>query len=586
MSKATLYVAMTQSMPKRGGLWMPETIPSLELKPDSDMFSCMFKVTRCLLDAHEVPDKVLEEAIRSTFNFPIPLVHVENKIYVSELFHGPTYTFKDVGARFMSRILRHLVPIDTKIHVVVATSGDTGSAIADAFEAVPNVCTNVFYPSGLISRVQEKQITLKRDSVKAFRCEGGNFDDCQKMVKEILRDRGLLHDAFIFTGNSINILRLIPQVTYYFWTYLQYLNGTGNMYGTLIDVVVPSGNMGNVTAGAIAKRMGLPIRKLIVATNANDTFGIYLRTGKICDRRAIPTYSSAMDISIPNNLIRLRYLYGNDHLQMQKDIESYCIDDAETLDVIQDTYDRTGYMLDPHTSVGYAASKRRSPVATVILATAHPAKFPAILKRVDLIPPKPESMDAVMNSESEAITIQPDYAKWRITFMAEYGKNITLIGMPTAGKTYLGKRLAMKLGKAVIDTDVHIQNIYGKSLKDLIAEVGNDGFLGLEASAIQSLDGIKNTVICTGGSVVYNDSAMAHLRSMSTIMFIDCSEEAITQRLSEEQAKVRGVVLRPGQTIRDLWRERHPLYVKFADVIAQSDSFVEVLDLQEAYLKS
>jgi threonine synthase len=565
---SNLKDAITNAMPTPNGLWLPQIIPKLDnFNYKRTFHEIAFDVLRLLL-SDEIPSSTLKTIIKEAFNFPIPLVHLHDNIHILELFHGPTLTFKDIGARFMALIIRYLVPNKT-INVVVATSGDTGSAVADAFSKIPNVNVNVFYPSGLISHVQEKQITSYGNNVKAYSVEG-NFDDCQDMVKQLLRDKVILSESFIFPANSINIIRLIPQTIYYFWAYSQ-LNTNSK-----VNFCVPSGNLGNLTAGIIANLMGLPVNKFIVATNINKAFGTYLQTGTTIETRAIPSLSSAMDISIPNNLIRLKYLFNNNNKLMQEKTISYSITDKETLQTISTVFEKTNYMMDPHTSVGYTAiEKYNSVLPTILLSTAHPSKFPEVMKQVNMYPINPPQLLNSLNKETHKIIISKSYNKWINTF----GKNITLIGMPASGKSTLGKLLASKMNKLFVDTDTVIEQANNCRLAE-ITKQGNDIFLDIEEKTILNLQ-CKNTIIATGGSVVYSDKAMKYLKRISTIVYLDVSLKLLLERLNN--VIERGVVLKAGQTIEDLFNERTPLYEQYSQIKVPSSSVNNIINRYITY---
>lgn len=567
---STLKDAITNSMPSPKGLWLPEKFPKISLNnsnnSNNSFHSIIFEVLRSLL-SNEISDSVLKTIIKETFNFPIPLLNLHDNIHILELFHGPTMTFKDIGARFMAHIIRHIIPEKT-INVVVATSGDTGGAVADAFSLLKNVNVNIFYPNGLISSIQEKQITCHGKNVKAYSVDG-DFDECQDMVKQLLRDKIILSESFIFPANSINIIRLIPQVSYYFWAYIQLKTNKP------VNFCVPSGNLGNITAGVIAYLMGLPVNKFIVATNINDTFGKYLNNGIIPDVKAIPSLSCAMDISIPNNLIRLQYLF-KDHIHMQSKIDSFSINDDETLNIIKYVNEKYNYLLDPHTSVGYSAIKKYyekntnislelDSTPTILLSTAHPAKFPKVLKKNNLNPSIPVQLHHLFKMKFNKINISKDYSLWRNMI----GKNITLIGMPGSGKTTLGKELSLKMNKLFVDTDRLIEKIHNKKLSEIINSDGNDGFLSIEENTILDLQ-CSNTIISPGGSVVYSEKAMDHLKKISIVIHLDVSLINLRKRLNN--LAERGVVLKENQTFEDLFNERNLLYNKYSQIKFDNNS--------------
>ncbi|MBS4029296.1 MAG: threonine synthase [Ignavibacteriales bacterium] len=382
--------ALFSGIANDGGLYVPENIPSfspsfLSQLENLSLHEISVEVASLFID--EIPKAHLENIISKAFNFPIPLVHLEEKIFLLELFHGPTLAFKDVGARFMAETLSFFLQQEKKeITVIVATSGDTGSAVANGFYNVPNISVVVLYPSGKISPLQEKQITTLGNNIHAIEVEG-TFDDCQKLVKQALADKELVTKRNLTTANSINLGRLIPQIMYYVWAFAQLRTIPKQVRNDNIIAVVPSGNFGNLTAGLYAKGMGLPIQKFIAATNSNDVVPEYFHTGKYSPRPSIQTYSNAMDVGNPSNLSRIQFLYGNDVQKMKTDIEAMSISDEETLNEIRETYKRTKYILDPHTAVGVCAFRKRSQKpevrnqSIIVAATAHYAKFPEVVEK-------------------------------------------------------------------------------------------------------------------------------------------------------------------------------------------------------------
>lgn len=375
---ASLKEAVIRGQAPDKGLYMPERIAVLpetfyaNLKglPFDEV---AFKIAWAMLrDDMELGD--VRRIVEDSLNFAIPLVPVEEGIYSLELFHGPTLAFKDVGARFMARLLGHFLKNeDAEVTVLVATSGDTGSAVAHGFLNVPGIRVVILYPSGKVSPLQEKQLTTLGQNITALEV-AGSFDDCQALVKLAFADAELNARVNLTSANSINIARLIPQSFYYHYAWSQVPKGQDHK----VVVCVPSGNFGNLTAGLMAKRMGLPIHRFIAATNANNVVPEYLQTGQFVPRPSVVTCSNAMDVGNPSNFARMMDLYARNHDALAKDVIGYTITDAETKTALNEILKRTGYLTDPHGAVGYLALKqylKEEPATGIFLETAHPAKF-------------------------------------------------------------------------------------------------------------------------------------------------------------------------------------------------------------------
>jgi threonine synthase len=382
-----------------GGLYMPQrfdplppgTIPRLR---DADILEAGTTV-----GAHLLRDEITAEALRplieAALNFPIPLVRVTDRVWALELFHGPTLAFKDVGARTQARLLHHFTD-GTPLTILVATSGDTGSAVAQAFHRVPDARVVVLYPEGQVTDVQEAQMASLGDNVTALSMRG-TFDDCQRLVKQAFADDNLRRHVWLTPANSINLGRLLPQVFYYFLL-ARFGPPEGGPYVDARSgpiVAVPSGNFGNLTAGLIAKRMGLPVKRFVAATNVNDAVPEYLRYGRYTPRPSIRTVANAMDVGAPSNLERMQALYRHDLEALRRDIVGFAFADARITAAIGEVYRRHRYLLDPHSAVAWLALQEV--LATdrdaqgVFVATAHPAKFrevvePAIGQPVPLPP--------------------------------------------------------------------------------------------------------------------------------------------------------------------------------------------------------
>lgn len=371
----SLKEAMFSGLAPGGGLFLPQKVKRL---PDSffESLSCLSfveiaeTVANHLLDG-AIPKDSIQRIVRESFPFDVPLVSVEENIFSLETYHGPTLSFKDFGARFMARLFGYFMEGENQtLHILVATSGDTGSAVAQGFYNVPGVQVWVLYPSGKISEIQEQQITTMGGNIHALEVDG-TFDDCQRLVKTAFKDEEIRKNLPVTSANSINIARLIPQSFYYFYAY-------GQLPKNALPVVisVPSGNFGNLTGGLLAKRMGLPIHQYIAATNENDIVPQYLKSGKFSPRPSIATLSNAMDVGDPSNFARLLDLYHASLGDIQSDIFGVSFTDRQTLDAIHEVEKRTGYVMDPHGAVGYLGLKSYPEKCTgIFLETAHPAKF-------------------------------------------------------------------------------------------------------------------------------------------------------------------------------------------------------------------
>ncbi len=385
---ATASEAVFQGLADDGGLFMPVKIPLLRRDffvslPKLDLPAISYEVAKNFLSG-EPPDAELRVLIEEVLEFPIPLVKLDDRLYVLELFHGPTLAFKDVGARFMARLVAALGSTDRKpVTVLVATSGDTGSAVAHGFLDVPGTRVVILYPSGRVSDFQERQFVCLGKNISALEVSG-SFDDCQALVKGAFNDRDLRKRLRLASANSINIARLIPQTFYYYWAVSQ-LGQLGRGKNG-VQFVVPSGNFGNLTAGLFAKKSGLDVKRFIAATNSNDTFCRFLESGVYEPRRSVQTASNAMDVGDPSNYLRINALYQGKVQQMREEITAVAISEQETRETIKRVYDEFGYVSDPHTAVGFAAAKRLSDPAngadTVVLSTAHPIKFRDVVEEV------------------------------------------------------------------------------------------------------------------------------------------------------------------------------------------------------------
>jgi len=358
----------------------------------------------------DVPDEVLWQIVSEAINFPVKLVSLSPGLHILELFHGPTLAFKDFGARFMARLMGYFVRGETRaLKVLVATSGDTGSAVAQGFLGVPGIRVVILYPSKRISEAQEKQFTTLGENITALEV-AGTFDDCQRLVKQAFSDADLNNRTWLTSANSINIGRLLPQMFYHVAAYRQL-----PVASVPLIVSVPSGNFGNLTAGIFAKRIGLPVAKYVASTNANDVVPEYLRTGEFHPRAAQATFSNAMDVGNPNNFPRLLDLCRNRLEYVKKEIWGHRASDEETISAMKMLHERFGYIADPHTAVGVLGweaykSQHPEPAQGLVLATAHPAKFADIVRKaIGTAPPLPDRLAAYLKRDKLSLPISSSY---------------------------------------------------------------------------------------------------------------------------------------------------------------------------------
>lgn len=399
---ATLEEAVVRGLAPDKGLYMPQEIRPLPQEFFDNIENMSFQEMSYQV-AHnffgdDVDAESLREIVFDTLAFETPIVKVEDNIYSLELFHGPTLAFKDVGARFMARLLRYFIKREGKeqVNVLVATSGDTGSAVANGFLGVDGIHVYVLYPKGKVSKIQESQFTTLGKNITAIEVDGV-FDDCQALVKSAFMDEELQGHMNLTSANSINVARFLPQAFYYFNAYAQAkkLGKADNL-----TICVPSGNFGNITAGLFAQRMGLPIKHFIAANNANDIFYNYLLSGIYSPKASIQTLANAMDVGDPSNFARILDLYKSSHAEICNHLSGATYSDDEIAATMKKCYEQTGYVLDPHGACGYQALKDnlKEGETGVFLETAHPAKFK-------------EKVDAILSTDIEIPTRLADFMK-------------------------------------------------------------------------------------------------------------------------------------------------------------------------------
>ena len=396
------------------GLYYPNEIKSLSKKiiKNLDKYSIHNIAFEAIYQfvGNTIPEKKLKSIIEETLNFDFPLIEVDENIFSLELFHGPTLAFKDVGARFMARCLGYFNENSKeKITVLVATSGDTGGAVADGFYNVPGVEVIILYPKGKVSEIQEKQMTTLGKNIISLEVEGV-FDDCQDMVKKAFIDTQINEKIRLTSANSINIARWLPQMFYYFAGYQK-----ASKFNLPINFSVPSGNFGNICAGLIAQKLGLPINHFIACTNLNNVIPRYLDSGIYTPKPTIQTISNAMDVGNPSNFIRVQKIFNNDIHKLKKNVTGYSFNDNETKKCIKNIYKRTKYILDPHGAIGYLGLKKyfkKNPNQIgIFMETAHPCKFAEIVEKtinekVDI----PKKLNKTLKGVKNSIKIS-DYSQ-------------------------------------------------------------------------------------------------------------------------------------------------------------------------------
>ena len=395
------------------GLYFPEVIPPVDIQLIREIENISneeiaFRIIKPYV-GDTIPNGKLFQIVSETISFPVPLVTVSETISSLELFHGPTLAFKDVGARFMSRCLGYFLKDKyKKVFVLVATSGDTGGAVANGFYNVEGVEVVILYPSGKVSPVQEKQLTTLSKNIHALEING-TFDDCQQMVKQAFTDEELNQKLFLTSANSINVARWLPQQFYYFFAYKQWLD---NEYPPVISV--PSGNFGNICAGMLAQSSGLPVKHFIAACNANNVITGYLQTEKLQPKKAVATLSNAMDVGNPSNFIRILEIFHHQFPGLKENLSSSTISDEETIATISEVWKKYNYLLDPHGAVGYLSLKRflenHQGQKGFFLETAHPVKFPEAVEKItgEKIT-IPSSIASIMGKEKTSILMKADY---------------------------------------------------------------------------------------------------------------------------------------------------------------------------------
>jgi len=424
---ASLEKAVVNGLAEDRGLYMPQQIHTLPVEFFQDISGMSFQdVAYNVASAffgEDVDLDALQDIVRQSLSFDCPLVEVEENIYSLELFHGPTLAFKDVGARFMARLLGYFLTAggqqEETVNVLVATSGDTGSAVANGFLDVPGIHVYVLYPKGRVSPIQECQFTTLGHNITAVEVDGV-FDDCQRLVKSAFMDKTLRQHLRLTSANSINVARFLPQAFYYFYAYAQ-LGKLGLAHRPIV-VSVPSGNFGNLCSALFGVRMGLPIHRFIAANNANDVFLDYLLSGRYHPRSSVQTIANAMDVGDPSNFARILDLYEHDHSAIASMINGAAYTDAQIAETMRQCYRQCGYILDPHGACGYQALKDglREGEVGVFCETAHPAKFQERVNEIlGIEVPVPDRLAAFMHGEKQSVPMSVDFQDFKTYLLSE-----------------------------------------------------------------------------------------------------------------------------------------------------------------------
>jgi threonine synthase len=414
--------AVEKGLAADNGLYFPETIPILSSDFINDLHTFSKDEIGVEVMRHFTSEDIsieeLKRIVRETLDFDFPLKEVSKDVFSLELFHGPTMAFKDVGARFMSRSLQAIAKRDSV--VLVATSGDTGSAVANGFYKIPGIKVVLLYPSGKISQIQEMQLTTLGENITALQVDGV-FDDCQALVKKAFLDEELNKKLALTSANSINIARWLPQSIYYF---LALAEARRQGFEEVV-FSVPSGNLGNVTAGMVGAKMGLPVKKFIAATNMNKIVPDYLTSGVYSPVASVATISNAMDVGAPSNFVRLTEMYGNSHEGITHDLEGYYLNDDQTKKVMKRCYEENEYVLDPHGAIAYDALLKsgltNDKTCGIFLETAHPAKFKDIVDdALDIDLPLPEKLKEIVNNKKTAVKMKNSYEDFEDFLRSNY----------------------------------------------------------------------------------------------------------------------------------------------------------------------
>jgi len=565
--KTSFEHSVINSLPEFNGLWFPREIIPLTENFLNNIHIYSFREMAFIIIKHliksQLTDIQLKNVINNAFNFPIGVKSLKHNLFVLETFHGPTYTFKDFGARFLACYLEEYLKNkkDKIINVLVSTSGDTGSAIASAFYEKKNIKVCILYPDKKISKIQEIQMTTYGKNITAI-CIKNDFDQCQEFVKTSFTDDEL-KNLNLISANSINLGRLLPQCLYYFYAVKKVKEKLG-YYPENITFSVPCGNCGNLTGGLIARKLGLKVN-FVASQNKNSTFVNYLNSGNYNSIKSKRTLSNAMDVGDPSNFKRIKYLYPNLE-DLKKVVRGFICSEEDTLIGIQEIWEKYKYIIDPHTSVAYNAIKN-SNNCNIIVSTAHPMKFKeTIYKAIKINVDFPQGIKYLLTQNKLKIHMTENYLTFK-NFLLKKDKSITLIGMPGAGKSVLSEFVSNKLDIPKIEVDSLICKKYNKNLPEIITQYGEKEFKEIEKNSILSICLEKKIIISPGGSIIYSEDAMKYL-SKTLIIYLNCSFKEIKSRT--ENFTNRGIIFN-GKTPEELFNDRNLLYKKYSDISIDTD---------------
>lgn len=572
----TFFNGILKSLPSYHGLWFPKEIPQMDPEffnelPNLEFHELANQVLSKLLNKND-----LKQVVKKAYNFPVVVKELSEELHVLETFHGPTLTFKDFGARFMAFYLESkLKRYNQNYHILVSTSGDTGSAIASAFYNKSNLRVTILYPENRISSIQELQMTTFDNNITSYGLDT-SFDKCQTLVKKSFADTQLNQFTNIMSANSINLARLLPQCLYYFYSYGQLVKKYGDKVKNKVVFTVPSGNCGNLVGGLIAKQMGLPIKRFIVGQNDNDTFVRFLNENEYLSKDTIKTISNAMDVGDPSNYKRVFHMYKDNLDKLKQDVKGLKISEEETLQGIKEVYTKYNYVIDPHTSVGYQAYQKlkQEDEYNIIVSTASPVKFYEIVeKELNIKLEKNETLEDLRLKPKTKILIKPSYDFFKSNLVSRKQKrSFTFIGMPGSGKSTISKLLSTKLNIKLLELDDHIENEHNMTLFELIEKYGEEGFKLIEEQGMMSINFLEPVIVSTGGSVIYSDIGMSSLQRNSEIIYLNTDFNKIMKRT--ENLSNRGIVFN-GKTPKELYLERHQLYSKYCHYEIKTNNLSE-----------
>ena len=576
--------AILHSLPSIDGLWFPKEITKMSDKFFSDLPNlsfleiCKQVLANLLNDRSDLLEKIIEE----TYDFSPKIHSISDNEHFLETFWGPTLTFKDFGARFMANYLQRKLeekynkstPYIPRPHytVLVSTSGDTGSAIASAFLNKSFFNVVILYPNNKISDMQELQITTYGKNIIAFAIDS-DFDSCQRLVKNAFVDKELRAYGNFISANSINIARLIPQCLYYFYAYSRI-----KKQNKKVAFVVPCGNCGNLMGGLIAKQLGLSIDFFIASQNDNNTLERFVNTNKYVPNDTMPTISNAMDVGDPSNLKRIRYFFQDNIELLRENVKVMSVSQDETKTTIKFIYEKYNYLIDPHTAVAYSGYQKlvtRTAVSQnntdyIFVSTAHPAKFNVTMKNIVGLNPMLPCLENLKNKHMEKYILKNDYNGFKTLFKKlAINCGVVFIGMPGSGKSSVAKKINELYEIPFIDLDDKIETDYGMNLFEILDKFNEDGLALIEEQTMLSINCNTTPIISTGGSVIYSEPGMDHLKE-NIVIYLKTSFDILKDRT--DNFSNRGIIFK-GKTSRELYNERVILYEKNCDIIIDCDNY-------------